>query len=250
MCPGTEKGSILACGDGATIAYHRSSGGNPGVVFLGGYHSDMTGTKATALEAHCRTRGRAFLRFDYFGHGASSGRFEDGTIGRWAADAVHVLDNLTTGPQILVGSSLGGWLMLLVARARRERIAALVGVAAAPDFTEDLVYERLSAEERQALMRQGFLRMGCDDPGGDIVTWRLIEEGRDHLQLRGPIPLSCPVRLLHGMQDREVPFETSLRLADRLESTDVVLTLVKSGNHRLSAEADLRRLCAIVDGLP
>jgi len=219
-------------------------------MFLGGFKSDMTGTKAAALEAHCRVLGQAFLRFDYFGHGASSGRFEDGTIGRWARDAIHVLDTLTEGPQILVGSSMGGWLMLLAARARRERIAALIGIAAAPDFTEDLMFDRFSAAELEALDRDGCLRVGCDyDPEGHAVTRALIEDGRDHLQLRAPIPLSCPVRLLQGMQDRDVPFETSLRLAERLESTDVTVTLVKSGDHRLSAEADLKLLSDTLDGL-
>lgn len=240
----------LARGDGATIAYRRLAGEPPGVVFLGGFMSDMTGSKATAIEAFCRARGQAFLRFDYFAHGASSGRFEDATIGRWKGDALAVLDELTQGPQILVGSSMGGWLMLLAALARPQRVAALIGVAAAPDFTEDLIWPALSAEQRAAMLRDGAIRVpSAYDPAGYVVTRRLIEEGRGHLVMRSPIPLSCPVRLLHGMADTEVPWQTSLRLAERLAGADVTVTLVKGGDHRLSSDADLARLGAILEAL-
>src|SRR5579872_2855992 len=151
--------AILACEDGATIAYHRRAGKGPGVVFLGGFMSDMTGVKARTLDAFCAARGQAFLRFDYFAHGASSGDIADATIGRWKADALLVLDRLTEGPQILVGSSLGGWIMLLAALARPLRVKALIGIAAAPDATEDLMWPRFPAEVQQAILRDGAARL-------------------------------------------------------------------------------------------
>jgi pimeloyl-ACP methyl ester carboxylesterase len=241
---------ILARQDGATIAYHRLAGVAPGVVFLGGFHSDMTGTKASFLEAHCRRRGWAYVRFDYFGHGASSGDVALGRIGGWAEDTIAVLDALTEGPQILVGSSMGGWLMLLAALARTERIHALVGIAAAPDFTEDLLWPRLDAAQRQACSETGAVTLPSQyDPRGYTHQLALFEEGRRHLVMRAAIPLTCPVRLLHGILDDAVPWQTSVRLADRLASRDVVVTLVKEGDHRLSSEADLARLAAALDEL-
>lgn len=236
--------------DGARIAYHRSPGRTPGVVFLTGYASDMTGQKAVRLEAHCRAGDRAFLRFDYQGHGASSGAFTDGTIGGWADDAVFVLDHLTEGPQVLVGSSLGGWLMLLAARARPQRIAGLIGIAAAADFTEDVIPGLLSPSERAVLACDGVVPLASPyDPEPTPVTARILEDGRRHLVLRAPIPLACPVRLIHGLEDPDVPWRTSLRLAERLDSTDVEVTLVKGGGHRQSEPADLDRLCATLDRL-
>ncbi|MFQ5984760.1 MAG: alpha/beta fold hydrolase, partial [Alphaproteobacteria bacterium] len=231
----------LARPDGHRLAYRVTAGASPGVVFLGGFMSDMTGTKATHLEAFFRARGHAFVRFDYLGHGASSGRFEEGTIGRWAEDAVAVLDHLTRGPQVLVGSSMGGWLMLLVALARPERVVGLIGVAAAPDFTETMA-AALDREARAALERDGVLSLPsayADEPY--TVTRRLIEEGREHLLLREPIPITCPVHLIQGMRDQDVPWETALTLAERLRSEDVVVTLVKDGDHRLSRPEDLER---------
>lgn len=242
--------SLLHREDGATIAYHRSRGAAPGVVFLTGYKSDMTGGKALRLEAFCREQGRAFVRFDYLGHGASSGDFVDGTVGRWADDAVAVIDALTEGPQVLVGSSLGGWIMLLAARRRPERIAGLVGIAAAPDFTEDLIVPSLGPEDHARLERDGVLDMFSPyDPEPTPVTKRILDDGRNHLVLRAEMPLDCPVRLIHGMQDPDVPWQTSLRLAKRLRSEDVEVTLVKSGEHRLSEPHDLDRLCAVLAGL-
>jgi pimeloyl-ACP methyl ester carboxylesterase len=240
---------ILARADGATIAYHRVEGAPPGIVFLGGFRSDMTGTKALYLEDYCRRRGRAYLRFDYFGHGRSSGEFARGTIGRWKQDALAVIDELTAGPQILIGSSMGGWIMLLAALARRGRIKALIGVAAAPDFTQAL-WERLSAEQRQACQRDGVVTLPSEyDADGYAYSRALFEDGKLHLLLHEPVPLTCPVRLLHGMRDEAVPWQKSLALAERLDSRDVVLTLVKDGDHRLSAESDLDRLGCILDGL-
>jgi pimeloyl-ACP methyl ester carboxylesterase len=236
--------------DGARIAYYRSPGRTPGVMFLTGYASDMAGQKAVRLDAHCRARGQAFVRFDYRGHGASSGAFTDGTIGGWADDAVFVLDHLTEGPQVLVGSSLGGWLMLLAARARPKRIAGLIGIASAPDFTEDVIPAVLSPSERETLARDGVVPLASPyDPEPTLVTARILEDGRRHLVLRAPIPLACPVRLIHGLDDPDVPWRTSLRLAERLDSTDVEVTLVKAAGHRMSAPADLDRLCQTLDRL-
>ena len=210
----------------------------------------MTGTKAVFLESHCRKRGQAFIRFDYFGHGASSGRFSEGTIGRWREDALTVIDRLTEGPQILVGSSMGGWIMLLAALARPERIHALVGIAAAPDFTADLLPRRLSETQRRALDEAGRVVLPSTyDPAGYLYTKALVEDGNRNLVLRGPIPLDCPVRLLHGWADESVPWQQSLKLAERLASSDVVLALVKDGDHRLSRDADLARLARVLDGL-
>jgi len=241
---------LLRRADGETLAYRRREGRSPGIVFLGGFMSDMTGTKAEALDRFCAARGQAFLRFDYFAHGASTGAFKDATIGRWLEDAVAVLDGLTDGPQVLVGSSLGGWIMLLLARARPERVKALVGIAAAPDFTEDLMWAEFTDEQRQAITRDGFLRMpSAYDPEGYLYTLALIEEGRQHLLMRAPIAIDCPARLLHGMQDADVPWRTSLAIAERLASRDVRVTLVKDGDHRLSTEADLALLTATLEPL-
>ncbi|HZT86638.1 MAG TPA: alpha/beta hydrolase [Stellaceae bacterium] len=210
----------------------------------------MSGTKALFLERFCRERGRAYVRFDHFGHGVSSGDIRDGTVGRWAEDAAAVIDELTQGPQILVGSSMGGWVMLLAALARPRRVHALVGVAAAPDFTEDLLWPRLTPAQRREIAESRRITLPSPyDPEGYVYTLRLIEDGRRHLLLRGPIGVSCAVRLLHGMADESVPWGTSLTLADRLESRDIVVTLVKDGDHRLSRESDLARLGQTLDGL-
>jgi pimeloyl-ACP methyl ester carboxylesterase len=210
----------------------------------------MTGTKAEALADWARASGRDYLRFDYFGHGASSGAFRDATIGRWRADALAALDRLTEGPQILVGSSMGGWMMLLAALARPARVAALVGIAAAPDFTEELMWAQMPAPLRERLMHAGAIlqpsRYG-DTP--TQISRALIEEGRRHLLLHGPIDIRCPVRLLHGMVDPDVPWQTGLRLAERLSGDDVTLTLIKDGDHRLSREQDLRRMLAAIEEL-
>ena len=241
---------ILARSDGATIAYRLLAGEVPGIVFLGGFHSDMTGAKALYLEEYCRKSRRAFVRFDYFGHGASSGDFAEGTIGRWRDDSVAIIDSLTSGPQILVGSSMGGWVMLLAALARPERIAALVGIAGAPDFTQELLWPRLTPAQRAEIEERGQIVLASDyDPAGYLYRRELIEEGRRHLLLGGPIPLEMPVRLLHGMRDESVPWQLSLRLADRLASRDVRVTLIKDGDHRLSTAPDLALLAQTLDAL-
>ncbi len=222
----------------------------PGIVFLGGFRSDMSGTKALFLEDYCRRRGRAYVRFDYFGHGQSSGDFAAGTIGRWREDAIAIIDSLTRGPQILVGSSMGGWIMLLAALARPERIAGLVGIAAAPDFTQELLSARLTPEQlREIAEREAVVLPSEYEPAGYLYTRALIEDGLRHLLLGAPIPLDMPVRLLHGLCDASVPWQLSLRLAERLTSRDVAVTLVKDGDHRLSSEGDLARLARMLDAL-
>src|SRR6516225_7267209 len=201
--PLPDTAMILTRSDGSSTAYCRESGRNPpGVVFLPGFRSDMNGIKATALAGHCRTRDHAFLRFDYFGHGASSGDFRAGTIGRWLEDALAVIDHLTEGPLILVGSSMGGWIALLAALARPGRVKALIGIAPAPDFTEDLIWARLSEAQKRQLLESGELATPSAYEADVIpITLRMVEEGRRHLLLRNPIPLVCPVRILHGMED-------------------------------------------------
>jgi len=236
--------------DGNTVAYAKTDGRAPTVAFLGGFRSDMTGTKAMALEAWARKTGRGYLRFDYFGHGQSSGRFEDGTIGRWLDDSLAAIDSLTTGKLVLVGSSMGGWLSLLVARARPERLAGVVLIAAAPDFTERMLLKGLSPADRATLEREGRLERPSQyslEPS--VFTWKLIEEGRNHLLLDKPLVLPCPVRLIHGQSDPDVPWEYSLQIARHIEAPEVVTTFVKGGDHRLSNTADIARLVATVEGL-
>jgi pimeloyl-ACP methyl ester carboxylesterase len=242
--------SFLIKPDGAKIAYHRTPGKAPGIVFLGGFASDMTGTKAVALEAHAKRRGQAFLRFDYQGHGQSSGAFADGTIGLWHSDALAILDAETEGPQILVGSSMGGWMMLLTAARRPDRIAGLVGIAPAPDFTEDLMWPGFSEEIRETLLRDGFYQRPSeysDEPY--TITMKLIEDGRNHLLLRDPLVIDAPVRLLHGMADPDVPYQVSLRIAEHVACPDLRVHLIKHGDHRLSTERDLAILTETIDAM-
>jgi pimeloyl-ACP methyl ester carboxylesterase len=242
--------SFLRLPAGDRLAYRHTPGDAPQVLFCGGYSSDMSGTKALALEDHCREQGRAYARFDYRGHGASTGRFAEGTIGRWRDDALAIVDRVTTGPLVLVGSSLGGWIMLLVALARPERVRALVGVAAAPDFTEDLLLPEASPAQRRQLEEQGYWLQPSAYGGPPYpVTRALIEDGRANLLLRAPIKIRCPVHLLHGQRDPDVPWRTALTLAERLESDDVTVELIKAGDHRLSTAADLARITAAVERL-
>lgn len=235
--------SYFTTSSGDRLAYHKVEGKMPGVVFIGGFKSDMTGSKALRLQEFCEKTGHAYLRFDYHAHGQSEGRFEDGSIGRWAGNAIAVLDEFTDGKQILVGSSMGGWMMLLVALARPEKVAGLIGIAAAPDFTEDLIRPALNPEQQRALQENGVFYAPSDYGDPYPITRHLLDEGRKHLLLRGdPLPLSCPVRLLHGMQDADVPWMLSVRLANALPLADVQLTCLKDGNHRLSSEDNLRTL--------
>ena len=246
---GSPQPEFLSRSDGPPLAYRRAAGEAPGVVFLGGFMSDMTGEKATALESFCRGRGRAFLRFDYRGHGASGGRFEEAVLSDWLADALAVLDRLTEGPQVLVGSSMGGWLMLLAALARPERVHALIGIAPAPDFVLRME-AGLTARQRSDLDERGFfLRPSEYGDGPYTITRALIEDGKRHCLMDGPIPVVRPVRLLHGMRDDAVSWRESLRLVECLESGDVRTIFVKDGDHRLSRPADLALLATVLDGL-
>lgn len=236
--------------DGARLAWRRVRGAGPLVLWLGGFRSEMTGTKATALAAWAARSGRALLRFDYFGHGASEGRFEAGTISRWRADALAILDQLTTGPVVLVGSSMGGWLACLAALARPERLAGLVLVAPAVDFTERLLAPRLPAEAREAIAREGeWTRPSGYGDGGYPITCALIEDGARWSLLPGPIGVKARVRILQGGVDPDVPWPHALDVAKALEGPDVVFTLIRDGDHRLSRPADLGRLVAAIEEL-
>ena len=240
-----ERGRIDN-GCGTELAWQRLAGRGPSVVFLPGYRSDMTGDKAQALTRFCHDSGSALLLFDYSGHGASGGQFTDGTIGQWTADALAVIDRLTEGPLVLVGSSMGGWIGLLAALARPERVSGFVGVAAAPDFTERLMWATMMPAERVTLERDGVLHVPSAYGEPTPVTRALIEDGRRHVLLDGSIALDCKVRLLHGQADPDVPWETALTLAGRLRSTDVRVTLVKDGEHRMSRPGDLALLLSAV----
>jgi pimeloyl-ACP methyl ester carboxylesterase len=246
--PPPEESSRLARPGGHTIAYHRLPGKSPEVLFCGGFKSDMTGVKATSLAGHCQRRGQGFTRFDYLGHGQSSGRFVDGTIGRWVDDAIAVIDQVTAGPQVVVGSSMGGWIALLAALARPGRTAALVVLAPAPDFTERLLWAQFDWATREKLARDGVHDMPSDY-GADPypIAYELIREGRRHLLLDKSIPIQCPVRILHGMRDADVPWQMSLELVAALQSRDVAVTFLKDSDHRLSEPADIARMLATVD---
>ena len=244
-----ETTGRLDRGDGVELVWARLDGRSPTVVFLPGFRSDMTGDKATALAAFCAERGQAMIRFDYSGHGSSGGSFEDGTIGRWTEDALAVIDRLSGGKLVLVGSSMGGWIALLAARARPDRVAALIGIAAAPDFTEALMWEAMTFEERATIMRDGVLHLPSQYGEPYPITRALIEDGRTRLLLNGPIAIDCPVRLLHGQRDADVPWEMALRIAERVTSEDVEVVLVKDGDHRLSRPQDLALLCRTLGAL-
>ena len=232
------------------LAVRERSGTTPGLFWLSGYKSDMMGTKAAALAHWAEEAGRACVRFDYSGHGESDGEFTDGTIGRWLADSLAVFDACCRGPQILIGSSMGGWLALLLLRALRARpqaapasIIGLVLVAPAVDFTEELMWKRFTPEIRKELEETGVWKRPSEYSSEPyLVTRQLIEEGRKHLLLGGMIETGCPVRILQGVEDPDVPWRHAVELVSRLASDDVVLTLVKDGDHRLSRPEDIERL--------
>jgi pimeloyl-ACP methyl ester carboxylesterase len=233
---------------GRRIAFQRSNGRGPGVVFLGGFKSDMTGTKAAWLHDWARQQNRAFLRFDYSGHGDSSGSFEEGSIGDWFGDARHVIEALTDGPQVLVGSSMGGWISLLVARALPQRLAGLVTIAAAPDFTEQGFWAGFDDAQRRALMTAGRLALPSeysDQPY--VITRRLIEDGRDYLVMNQPLALPFPVRMLQGTADADVPVDWAMRLLDHASGSDIRLTLVKGADHRFSTPECLQLIAQSID---
>jgi hypothetical protein len=243
----TESRGALTREDGSTLAWRRVDGEGPTVVWLGGFHSDMAGTKAEVLAEQAKATGGSYLRFDYFGHGESSGQFRDGTISRWRADALAVIDELTDGPLVLVGSSMGGWLSCLAAIARPDRVKAMVLIAPAPDFTEKLMEPELSAEARAAIARDGFWTRPSEyDDGGYPITRDLLEDGARWSILPGSVPIDVPVRILQGGADPDVPWAHALELANALTSDNVVFALIKDGDHRLSRPQDLERLVAAV----
>lgn len=221
-----------------------------GVVFCGGFRSDMTGTKAQALAEWAGARKIPFTRFDYFGHGASSGAFTDGTMSYWRGDVAHVLDALCAGPQILVGSSFGGWLSLMAALDRPEKLAGLVLIAPAVDMTERLMWDRFSEKAREKLNREGLIYDPSEyDPEGYPITKALIEDGRQHVMLDQPIDIDIPVRILHGQKDDAVPWQLSLELAAQLRGHDVELQFLKNGDHRLSEPDQIAKIIALLDAL-
>ncbi len=238
---------FLETSAGRRLAYHLTEGVGPCVVFLGGLKSDMTGTKAIHLEDWARAKGRAFLRFDYSGHGESSGIFTDGCIGDWAEDTAAAVAALTKGPIVPVGSSMGGWQALLLARAQPERIAGLVTVAAAPDFTEDGYWASFTAAQKQALEDVGQVELPSDYMEPYVITGRMIEDGRQRLVLRSPLDLPFPVRFLQGTADTAVSVATAVRLLEHATGPDMRLTLVKDADHRFSDKACLDTLVHAVD---
>jgi pimeloyl-ACP methyl ester carboxylesterase len=241
---------FLSTDTGRKIAYHKVAGRGPGVVFLGGFISDMAGTKAVFLEDLARRAGRAFLRFDYSGHGQSSGEFAQGCIGDWAADARAAIEALTQGPEVLVGSSMGGWISVLVCREMAEqgaeRVAGLVTIAATPDFTEDSMWASFDGDQRAALLRDGQILLLSDYDHPYVISKRLIEDGRDQLVLRAPIKLPFPVRFLQGTADRDVDMAVALRLLEQAEGGDIRLTLVQGADHRFSQADNLALIVASV----
>jgi pimeloyl-ACP methyl ester carboxylesterase len=264
-----DASQLIQVGAGAecrTVVARPLAGTSPGLFWLSGYNSDMKGTKAAALARWAQAQGRAFVRFDYSGHGESGGAFVDGTIGRWLADSLAVYDACCRGPQILVGSSMGGWLALLMVRALRRRppplppplagegrvgapasVAGMVLIAPAVDFTEELMWKRFTPAIKRELEETGmWQRPSPYSSEPYLVTRQLIEEGRNHLLLGGMIETGCPVRILQGVEDPDVPWRHAVELVSRLASDDVVLTLVKDGDHRLSRPEDIERLIAAV----
>jgi pimeloyl-ACP methyl ester carboxylesterase len=263
---GNQPGEIglgwLTAGSGSSarrIAYLRRTSRalvpKPGIVWLGGFKSDMRGTKAEHLDRFAALCRRDYLRFDYSGHGSSEGRFEEATVGMWLEQSIAAIRSLTQGPQILVGSSMGGWLALLAAKALHEsgetdKLKALILIAPAIDFTEALIFDRMSAAARAELMDKGvWFNPSAYSPKPYPITRRLIEEGRNHLLFGGEIRTYCPVHILQGMQDEDVPWRHAMALVEHLASDPVTLTLIKDGDHRLSRDEDLARLNAAIEGM-
>lgn len=238
--------------DGSRLAYCATPAAAgqadlPGILFCGGFKSDMTGSKAMALDAAAKARGTGFVRFDYFGHGQSDGAFLDGSIGRWKEDTLAVLREICHGPQIIVGSSMGGWLATLAALALPDKAAGLVLIAPALDFTEDLMWAQMDAQQRKTLLRDGILRepsQYSDQPYE--YTLKLITEGRDHMILKAGISFDKPVRILQGMEDPDVPYQHAVKTAAAFQGADTRLTLLRDGDHRLSRPQDLDLLIETV----
>lgn len=242
-----ETAGRLRRPDGEEIAWRRVEGAVPTVVWLGGFRSDMAGTKAQALADWALAEGRGYLRFDYLGHGESSGAFEHGTISRWREDALAAVDELTTGPLVLVGSSMGGWLACLVAAARPGRLAGMVLIAPAPDFTEKLMSPEMDEAARAELAETGVWRRPSEYGDPYPITRELLEDGARWSILPGPVAVEVPVRILQGGADPDVPWRHALELAQAIKGEDVVFTLVRDGDHRLSRPQDIARLIAAVE---
>lgn len=222
----------------------------PIIVFLAGHGSDMYGSKAEALAAYCATHNHGFLRFDYTGHGLSSGAFLDGTISAWTDDTNQILDHLTDGPVILVGSSLGGWIMLNVAKDRGDKICGLIGIAAAPDFTETLIWDSLDDDQKDMMAQEGVIALPNPYAEEDVIyPYALITDGRDNLLLDKPLSITCPIILHQGMADHEVPWQTACHIAEAVTSQDVTLNIVKSSGHRFSSEAEIAMIISSVEDL-
>lgn len=244
-----ETSGFLERGDGERLAWRKVDGRGPTVVWLGGFRSDMAGTKAQVLADWAQARGRAYVRFDYFGHGESSGDFAQGTITRWREDALAVVDALAPGPVVLVGSSMGGWISCLVAAAIPERVEAMVLIAPAPDFTEKLMAPEISEKDRQTLQETGVFLRKSDYGDPYPITKTLLEDGARWSILDNDVPIDAPVRILQGGADPDVPWRHALALAQAIKSQDLVFTLIKDGDHRLSRPQDLARLTAALDEL-
>jgi len=240
--------SYLPRSDGERVAYRLQPGSSPGVLWLGGFHSDMNGIKAQALASWGARMGRAVLRFDYFGHGESSGDFVRGTISRWRDDALAVLDGVVQGPQVVVASSMGGWIALILARLRPQRIAGMLLLAPAADFTEALIWERMPQDVRREVMEKGSWLRRSQYEAPYPITRQLIEDGRRNLVLDSKIAPQFPVRIIHGLADPDVPWQHGLRAADTIEG-EVTVTLVKNGDHRLSTPRDIKLIERTLDGL-
>ena len=231
----------LTCRGGETLAYRRVDGEGPTVVWIGGFRSDMEGTKAVALDVAARERGWDYVRYDHFAHGRSSGDWRKATIGRWREDAICMIDSLK-GPVVLVGSSMGGWVALLAALARPGRMAGLVLINPAQDFTERLMWPSLADHERQAILRDGEIAIVEEGFGEYVLTLSMFEEGHDWLLLGAPLPIAAPVHIFQGRADDVVPWRHSTALVERLVGGDVRLDLIEGGDHRLSTPDDLERL--------
>ena len=252
MQPAFLETTRLENGASMRLAYHTRPGKSPTFLWAGGFRSDMNGTKAMALEAALTKDGFGFCRFDYSGHGESEGRFEDGTISQWLADLKTIVTTVIAGPVILIGSSMGGWLSLRLAETLRQEkdadspVQAMLLIAPAPDFTQDLMWERFSDEIKASIETDGvYLQSSEYDPEPTPITKRLIEDGRNHLMLNRPLRFGCPVHIVQGMADPDVPYGHVLRLVDHMAEDEVRLTLVKDGDHRLSREQDLKLLCRL-----
>jgi pimeloyl-ACP methyl ester carboxylesterase len=252
---GPEPAFIEVGGTNSTrrIAVRAREGASPGLFWLGGFNSDMKGTKAVALDSWAEAHARACVRFDYSGHGESGGKFADGTIGRWLEESLAVFERFCHGPQVVIGSSMGGWMALLLAReiarrGQRSSLAGLVLIAPAPDFTEELMWKGFTPDIRRQIEEEGvWLRPSQYGDGTPYpITRALIEEGRNHLLLGSAIDVGCPVRILQGAQDPDVPWQHAFRLAQRLPAEDVVLTMIQDGDHRLSRPQDIARIMAAV----